>query len=71
MRLPVAALLALFAFPAAAEDLPQFPKAGPPQPLPEASCDTALPNNGEWLVGRWVSPQTRWSFARQGQAIAW
>lgn len=71
MRVVVIALLAVLAFPVAAQELPKFPKAGPPEPLPEPACDTALPNNGEWLVGRWVSPQTKWSFARQGHAIAW
>ncbi len=73
MRIVVAlaALMAAAALPAAAQDLPQFPKAGPPQPLPEASCDTSLANNGEWLVGRWVAPQTRWEFARAGDDIAW
>lgn len=61
----------LAATPALAEDLPQFPKIGPPEPLPEASCDTALANNGEWLLGRWVAPQARWEFTRAADAIHW
>lgn len=70
-RILIATLLAGLFFPVGAQELPQFPKAGPPEPLPEAACDTTSANNGEWLVGRWVSPQTKWSFVRQGQAIAW
>lgn len=70
--IPLCAVLSLVAaMPAAAENLPQFPKIGPPEPLPEAACDTALPNNGDWLVGRWVAPQTRWEFTRAGGALAW
>lgn len=71
MRLIAALLLVALATPVGAQELPKFPKAGPPEPLPEPACDTALPNNGEWLIGRWVSPQTKWSFARQAQSIAW
>ncbi|CAA7613199.1 hypothetical protein [Magnetospirillum sp. UT-4] len=67
----LASCLLLLALPAAAQDLPQFPKAGPPEPLPEAPCDTALANNGEWLLGRWVSPQSRWEFTRKDGAILW
>jgi len=66
-----AALVVAAASPVGAQELPQFPKAGPPQPLPEASCDTSLANNGEWLLGRWVAPQTRWEFTRSGGTIAW
>ncbi len=59
----------------AAEDdggnLPQFPKIRPPQPLPEAACDTTLANNGDWLLGRWVAPQTRFEFSRAAPAIQW
>lgn len=66
-----AALLAVAAPASADEQLPQFPKIAPPEPLPEAACDTALPNNGEWLLGRWVAPQSRWEFTRQSGAIAW
>lgn len=64
-----AALVA--AAPALAEDLPQFPKIAPPEPLPEATCDTGLANNGEWLLGRWVGPQARWEFTRAAGAITW
>lgn len=67
---PFAVLLAL-ALPAAAADLPQFPKIGPPQPLPEPSCDVAQASDGAWLLGRWVAPGTRWSFERQGAGIGW
>jgi hypothetical protein len=68
--LALAALLA--AAPALADDtLPQFPKAGPPQPLPEAACDTAQASDGAWLIGRWVAPRTRWEFTREDGAIAW
>ena len=49
------ALLAL-TLPAWAEDFPQGPKAPPPEPLPEAVCDTARPDAGDWLVGNWVAP---------------
>lgn len=72
MRLAVILAVALgAAAPAWAQDLPQFPKVGPPEPLPEASCDTTLANGGDWLLGRWVAPQTRWEFTRTGGAIAW
>lgn len=73
MRCAAVLLAALLtSAPAWADDaLPQFPKLGPPSPLPEAACDTALANNGEWLVGRWVAPQTRWEFTREGGAITW
>jgi hypothetical protein len=64
--LPVACVM-----PAAAQDLPQFPKAGPPQPLPEAICDTGAASSGDWLVGRWVAPQTRWEFARKDGGLTW
>ncbi len=57
------ALIAL-ALPALAEDLPQGPKAPPPEPLPEASCDAAKPDSGDWLVGRWVAPYSKWEFRR-------
>lgn len=68
--LVLAALLAAAA-PALAQELPQFPKVGPPEPLPEPACDTTLPNNGAWLLGRWVAPQMRMEFTRAGEAIAW
>lgn len=56
---------------AADDELPQFPKIGPPQPLPEAPCDTAKASTGDWLIGRWVAPQTKWEFTRQGDAVTW
>jgi hypothetical protein len=71
-RLAAAILLALAVSPAAAEDeLPKFPKAGPPQPLPEATCDVGKADAGDWLLGGWVAPQTRLTFRRQGADIAW
>lgn len=69
--IPLSLAALVLAAPALAQDLPQFPKIAPPEPLPEAICDTALANNGEWLLGRWVAPQTRWEFTRAGAAIAW
>lgn len=67
-----AAFALLFAaLPAAAQDLPQFPKIGPPEPLPEATCDTARASDGAWLLGRWVAPQARWEFARDAGGIGW
>lgn len=76
---PAAALLTVLlasaiTFPAMAGDddqLPQFPKVAPPEPLPEASCDTSAANDGGWLLGRWVAPQSRWEFTRANGAIAW
>lgn len=71
MRFAVLALCLCAALPAAAEDLPQFPKIGPPGSLPEAICDQSKASDGNWLLGRWVSPQSRWEFSRQGQGLAW
>lgn len=71
MRPVLMLALLLAATPALADDLPQFPKVAPPEPLPEASCDTTLANNGEWLLGRWVAPQARWEFTRAPGGIAW
>jgi len=92
MRPAIIALLCLLAFPllaarpaaaAAAESdggdagkMPQFPKIRPPQPLPEAICDTGRASGGEWLLGRWVGPQTALAFARGsdvqgGGSITW
>lgn len=70
-RVLLSLCLAVPAAAALAEDLPQFPKIGPPQPLPDATCDTGLANDGDWLIGRWVAPNTKWSFTRQTQAIGW
>lgn len=71
MRLPAFALALLLAAPALAEDFPKSPKVGPPEPLPEPACDTALANNGQWLLGRWVAPQTRVEFTREADGLAW
>lgn len=71
MRNALILALMLAAAPAAAQELPQFPKIAPPEPLPEATCNTTLANNGEWLLGRWVAPQARWEFTRAGEGIAW
>ena len=71
MRVLALALCLCAASPAVAQDLPQFPKVGPPGSLPEPVCDTAMANDGQWLVGRWVSPQSRWEFHRQGTSLAW
>ncbi|MBC7951299.1 MAG: hypothetical protein H7Z12_05670 [Rhodospirillaceae bacterium] len=67
----IAALLAAAPAMALAQELPQFPKIAPPEPLPDAICDTAKPNDGQWLVGRWVAPQSRWEFTRSGSGITW
>lgn len=69
MRSLVLALCLVLALPAAAQEMPRFPKAGPPEPLPDASCDTAMADTGEWLVGRWVAPMARWEFMRQGAGL--
>lgn len=61
----------MLALPALAQDLPQFPKIAPPSSLPEAACDTGVANSGDWLLGRWVSPQSRWEFKRQDGALVW
>ncbi|HLO76721.1 MAG TPA: hypothetical protein VK196_09740 [Magnetospirillum sp.] len=71
MRVALTLIALLAAFPALAEDLPQFPKAAPPEPLPEPFCDTRAANTGDWLLGRWVAPQSRWEFTRSGSGIAW
>ncbi len=70
-RLAVAVVLALAAVPALAQELPKFPKARPPQPLPEATCDVDRANSGDWLLGGWVAPQTRFHFSRPGKDIVW
>ncbi|ARJ64420.1 hypothetical protein WV31_01270 [Magnetospirillum sp. ME-1] len=73
MRRAALALCCLFAaIPAAlAEDLPKGPKAPPPEPLPDAPCDTAKADSGDWLVGRWVAPYSKWEFKREPQGLAW
>lgn len=73
-RMMAAALAALvLALPgaAAAQELPQFPKAAHPGSLPEPTCDIAKADAGDWLVGKWVGPLARWEFARQGAAVTW
>lgn len=57
--------------PALAQELPKFPKAGPPETMPEPPCDATVANNGDWLVGNWVSPHSRWKFTRQGDGLVW
>ncbi|TAN63050.1 MAG: hypothetical protein EPN20_10275, partial [Magnetospirillum sp.] len=58
--------------PAWADDLPRGPKAAPPEPLPEATCDTARADTGDWLVGRWVAPYSKWEFQRAaGGGLVW
>jgi hypothetical protein len=72
MRRAVLALCCLFAIsPALAQDLPKGPKAPPPEPLPDASCDTAKADSGDWLVGRWVAPYSKWEFKREAQGLVW
>ena len=54
------ALLLLLSGPALADEdnLPQFPKIAPPDPLPETACQgVAQPVN--WGLGDWVSPTLR------------
>lgn len=70
-RLAVTVAALVFAAPVLAQELPQFPKIAPPEPLPEPTCDTGLANNGEWLLGRWVAPQARWEFTRAAGGIVW
>ncbi|EME70218.1 hypothetical protein H261_09172 [Paramagnetospirillum caucaseum] len=70
-RAALALCCLLAAAPTWAEDLPQGPKAPPPEPLPDAPCDTARPDSGDWLVGRWVAPYSKWEFRRDAQGLAW
>lgn len=66
--LRLAAVLSLLSAPALAEDdFPQSPKIGPPEPLPEASCDTAQKDGGQWLLGRWVAPNAKFEFSRASE----
>ncbi|CUW41503.1 conserved protein of unknown function [Magnetospirillum sp. XM-1] len=71
MRRAALALCCLLAAPALAEDLPKGPKAPPPEPLPDATCDTTKADSGEWLLGRWVAPYSKWEFKRDAQGLAW
>jgi hypothetical protein len=70
-RAALALCCLLISAPALAEDLPQGPKAPPPEPLPDATCDTAKADSGDWLVGRWVAPYSKWEFKRDGQGLTW
>lgn len=69
--LVAAGTLAPLAAPAAAQELPHFPKASPPQPLPDPPCDAARPDGGDWVIGNWVGPQTRLRFTRTAEGIRW
>jgi hypothetical protein len=72
MRRAALALCCLFAASSAmAQDLPKGPKAPPPEPLPDATCDTAKADSGDWLVGRWVAPYSKWEFKRETQGLVW
>lgn len=55
----------------AGDELPQGPKAPPPEPLPEASCNTDKPDSGDWLLGPWVAPYSKWEFRREGADLIW
>ncbi|WP_245651108.1 hypothetical protein [Paramagnetospirillum marisnigri] len=68
--LSLACLLAALASPSLAQDLPKGPKAPPPEPNPEPICDTAAPSSGDWLMGRWVAPHSRWEFTRAADGKA-
>jgi len=71
MRIITLVAALLLAVPAWAEDLPQGPKAAPPEPLPEPQCDVSKPSNGDWLLGRWVAPLTKWEFLRTANGLVW
>ena len=70
-RFAAAAVLMLAAWPALGQELPKFPKARPPQPLPEATCDVDKADAGDWLLGGWVAPETRFQFSRTAKGIVW
>jgi hypothetical protein len=71
-RLILACCLLAVAPALADDDFPRSPKIGPPDALPEANCDTAKPSTGDWLLGRWVGPNARWSFERgEGGRLGW
>jgi len=70
-RAALALCCLLTAAPAFAQELPKGPKAPPPEPLPDATCDTAKPDAGDWLVGRWVAPYSKWEFKREAQGLTW
>jgi hypothetical protein len=66
-----AAAVLVLALPAQAQDFPKSPKIGPPEPLPEAVCDSTQASGGDWLVGKWVAPQAKWEFSRKDGALVW
>lgn len=71
-RAALAVCCLLAAAPAAlAQELPKGPKAPPPEPLPDATCDTDAADAGDWLVGRWVAPYSKWEFRREAQGLVW
>lgn len=60
MKKLLALMLVLLSFPVWAEDddLPQFPKTAPPDPLPDAACDQ-IAQASQWGLGDWVGPNMR------------
>jgi hypothetical protein len=40
------------------DDLPQFPKIAPPDPLPDAACET-IAKPLEWGFGEWVNDKVK------------
>ena len=60
MKKRLALILLLLSLPAWADDddLPQFPKIAPPDPLPEAACDQ-IAHASQWGLGDWVGPNLR------------
>ncbi len=70
-RAALALCCLLISTPALAQDLPKGPKAPPPEPLPDAPCDAAKADSGDWLVGRWVAPFSKWQFKRDAQGLVW
>ncbi|BAE49633.1 hypothetical protein [Paramagnetospirillum magneticum] len=70
-RAALALCCLLISVPALAEDMPKSPKAPPPEPLPDATCDTTKADAGDWLAGRWVAPYSKWEFKRDAQGLTW
>ena len=64
------ALLLVLASPALAQDddLPQFPKIAPPDPLPEAACE-GVTQPLQWGLGDWVGPTLRLHVSATGWTI--
>lgn len=52
-------------------ELPHFPKAKPPQPLPEPVCDATRADAGDWLLGHWTGTGVRLEVRRQGAGVVW